>query len=111
MAEVPRRGSCEWMYVLADERRQVDVHVFEYDAAGKNIYGVEYPLGSLTGHGVLGGTLVDCVAPEWMFRFKTAYEPAAKDLADIRELAKALGYRIPDSHVRQEAMVHISPTG
>jgi hypothetical protein len=33
-------------------------------------------------------TSVDCVAPEWMFRFTTAYAPAPKDIADVQALAE-----------------------
>jgi len=87
-----------WSFVLSDGRRNVDVHVFAYDASGKNIYGIEYPFGSLTGTGELDGVKVTCVAPEWMLRFKTAYAPTAKDIADVTALAQRFGFAIPETH-------------
>jgi lincosamide nucleotidyltransferase A/C/D/E len=83
--------------VLSDGRCSVDVHVFAYDASGKNVYGIEYPFGSLTGTGEIDGIKVSCVAPEWMFRFKTAYTPTAKDVADVTALANHFGFAIPDN--------------
>ena len=96
-----RPGSTDWIYVVAnDAGMEVDVHVFAYDDAGRNVYGVEYPHGALTGTGQLAGHVVNCVSAEWMFRFKTSYEPKPKDLADVAALAGAFGFEIPDSHRR-----------
>ncbi|RAG83146.1 hypothetical protein DN069_23880 [Streptacidiphilus pinicola] len=53
---------------------------------------------ALTGTGVLVERTVRCVAPEWMFRFKTAYPPAEKDLWDVRALAEQYGSEIPATH-------------
>ncbi|WP_220504388.1 nucleotidyltransferase domain-containing protein [Microbispora sp. H13382] len=88
-----------WNYVVTDDRgRRVDVHVFEYDETGRNVYGIEYPHGSLTGEGTIDGRTVACVAPEWMFAFKTAYPPAEKDLEDVRALSETFGFEIPPTH-------------
>ena len=97
-SRLPRKDSSAWCFVLSDGRRNVDVHVFAYDASGKNVYGIEYPCGSLTGTGEIDGIEVSCVAPEWMLRFKTAYAPTAKDIADVSALANHFGFAIPDSH-------------
>ena len=97
-SRLPREDSSAWSFVLSDGRRNVDVHVFAYDASGKNVYGIEYPFGSLTGTGEIDGIEVSCVAPEWIFRFKTAYAPTAKDIADASALANHFGFAIPDSH-------------
>ena len=86
-SHLPREDSSAWSVVLSDGRRNVDVHVFAYDESGKNVYGIEYPFGSLTGTGELDSIKVPCVAPEWMFRFKTACAPTAKDNADVAVLA------------------------
>ncbi|MEU8275619.1 nucleotidyltransferase domain-containing protein [Microbispora bryophytorum] len=88
-----------WNYVLTDGRgRSVDVHVFEYDESGKNVYGIAYPYGSLTGLGTIDGRAVGCVAPEWMFTFKTAYTPQDKDREDVHALGERFGFEIPPSH-------------
>ena len=97
-SKLAREDSSAWSFVLSDGRRNVDVHVFAYDASGKNIYGIEYPFGSLTGTGELDGVKLACVAPEWMFRFKTAYAPTAKDIADVTVLAQRFGFAIPETH-------------
>lgn len=77
--EVSRNDSSEWMYVMrSTDGKQVDVHAFEYDDNGKNIYGVAYPHGSLTGKGKINGQEVNCIDPKWMYTFKTAYEPKEK---------------------------------
>ena len=97
-SKLAREDTSPWSFVLSDGRRNVDVHVFAYDASGKNIYGIEYPFGSLTGTGELDGVKVACVAPEWMLRFKTAYAPTAKDIADVTALAQRFGFAIPETH-------------
>jgi lincosamide nucleotidyltransferase A/C/D/E len=97
-SRLAREDSSPWSFVLSDGRRNVDVHVFANDASGKNIYGIEYPFGSLTGTGELDGVKVACVAPEWMLRFKTAYAPTAKDIADVTALAQRFGFAIPETH-------------
>lgn len=96
--QLPRADSSPWSFVLSDGRRSVDVHVFAYDESGKNVYGIEYPFGSLTGTGEIDDVKVSCVAPQWMFSFKTAYAPTAKDIADVTALANRFGFAIPDSH-------------
>ena len=76
----------------------VDIHVFAFDENGHHTYGVEYPADSLTGEATLGDQIVRCISPEWMFRFKTAYEPAPKDLIDVQALADRFGFTVPASH-------------
>lgn len=97
--EQQRNDSAEWMYVLKNvDGIQIDVHAFEYDEDGNNIYGIEYPRGSLTGNGVINGQKVKCISPEWMYKFKTAYKPKEKDKIDVNALASKFGYPVPDSH-------------
>lgn len=82
----PRPDTTEWNFALERAAVVVDVHVFEYDQAGRNVYGIEYPFGALTGRGVILQTAVRCVAPEWMLTFKTAFAPREKDLVDLEAL-------------------------
>ncbi len=101
--EQKRNDSVQWMYVLRNgDGKQVDVHAFEYDDAGKNVYGIEYPYGSLTGKGTINGQEVNCISPEWMFKFKTAYKPKDKDKSDVNALANKFGYSVPDSHLLEQ---------
>jgi lincosamide nucleotidyltransferase A/C/D/E len=93
----------ESVFVLAHaDGRRVDVHLFEYGRDGENAWGVAYPWGSLTGIGRIAGREVECVAAEWMFRFKTAYPPAPKDRDDVARLARRFGFAIPESHRARE---------
>ncbi|MEY9875024.1 lincosamide nucleotidyltransferase A/C/D/E [Streptacidiphilus sp. MAP12-33] len=92
-------GATQWNFVMDDGTgRAVDVHVFAFDERGEHAWGIAYPAASLAGTGVLGGQEVRCIAPEWMFRFKTAYPPAEKDRHDVRALAERFGYRVPPTH-------------
>nr|BFE58460.1 aminoglycoside nucleotidyltransferase [Dactylosporangium thailandense] len=101
----PRADESAWNFVLGDAQgREIDVHVFEFDERGRNVYGIEYPAESLTGRATLGGLHVHCIAPAWMFRFKTAYEPAPKDLLDVHALAATFGYELPPTHSSPSGM-------
>ena len=84
------------MYVMKNEAgKSVDIHVFEYDENGRNIYGIAYPFGSLTGTGIIGGQEVNCIDPLFQFQFKTGYEPKEKDIQDVRALSKKFGFELP----------------
>ncbi len=98
-AEESRNDSTEWMYVMKNaDGKQVDVHAFEYDENGNNIYGIEYPYGSLTGKGKINGQEVNCIDPQWMFNFKTSYNPKEKDIKDVQALAAKYGFELPSTH-------------
>ena len=93
------RDDTPWNYAMRDaSNRSVDVHVFDYDERGGNAYGVEYPYGSLTGMGTLAGREVRCVAPDWMFVFKTAYPPSEKDVHDVTALAEKFSFTVPATY-------------
>ena len=95
-SETIRENSTTSNYVMQDSaERTLDIHVFEYDAQGNNMFGIAYPFGSLTGTGMIAGQPVQCISPEWMFQFKTAYAPAEKDRQDVQALAKRFGLTVP----------------
>lgn len=97
--EEKREDSTEYMYVMRDEENNfIDVHVFEYDINGKNIYGVEYPYGSLTGNGIINNCEVKCINSRFMFEFKIGYEAREKDIIDLKALNKKFGYELPDKY-------------
>jgi len=94
--EERREDSSEYMYFMKNKAGQgIDIHAFEYDAHGKNTYGVAFPFGSLTGTGLIEGQEVNCVSPEFMFQFITCYEPREKDLSDLRALSEKFGFEWP----------------
>ena len=81
----------------------IDVHVFEYDEQGKNIYGVPYPFGSFNGKGKINDQWVNCVNPECMFKFKlwaddTHCEPREKDIMDAQLLAEKFKFKLPENY-------------
>jgi lincosamide nucleotidyltransferase A/C/D/E len=95
----PREDTTEWNYVMQNKLgKLVDIHVFEYDEYGRNIYGIEYPYGSLTGTGIINSREVECISPEWMLTFKTAYTPKDKDRKDVQALAEKYGFIVPATH-------------
>ena len=83
--------SSDWNFVMVDNvGHHIDIHVFHFDDDGQHVYGVAYPQEALQGNGVVDGQPVACITARLMLQFKTAYEPAAKDQSDIRQLQKLL---------------------
>gem|GEM_PF-513353 len=113
--EEKRDDSSEFMYFMKSEAGQgVDIHAFEYDENGKNIYGIQYPFGSLTGTGQISGQEVNCIDPKFMFQFKTGYEPKEKDLQDVRALSNEFGFELPEKYAKvyaYEAVIKTSEIG
>jgi lincosamide nucleotidyltransferase A/C/D/E len=96
--EIHKDDSSVWNYVMTNGLNTIDVHVFKFNDKHENTYGIAYPYGSLTGQGVIAGHTVRCISPEWMFRFKTAYKPADKDLRDVQALSEKYGFSVPKTH-------------
>ena len=97
--DMPREGTTDWNFVLGDDHgHQVDVHSFTLGAAGKHVYGIEYPANSLTGIGSLNGRAVKCIAAEHMARFRTGFEFRETDIHDVQALHKRFGIPIPKEH-------------
>lgn len=82
----------------------IDVHVFEYNERGENVYGVPYPFDSLTGNGKIENQSVNCINPKWMFKFKlwandTSYEPREKDVINTQMLSEKFVYKLPEKYM------------
>lgn len=93
-----RKDTSDFNFVVKKDDNLIDIHVFEFDESAKNIYGIEYPKDSLTGKGSINGQEVNCINPEWMFKFKTAYKPEQKDLSDVKALSEKFGFEIPNTY-------------
>jgi lincosamide nucleotidyltransferase A/C/D/E len=97
--ERPRADSWECNFVLADAgARQLDVHSYTLDAAGKNVGGVPYEAEHLTGSGVIAGRLVRCIDPGWLVKFHTGYKVDERDHQDVRLLCERFGLVLPDEY-------------
>jgi lincosamide nucleotidyltransferase A/C/D/E len=94
--DVPRNDTRECNFVLGDDLgHQIDFHSYTFDSAGKHIFGVEYPLESLSGSGSVNGYPVKCISPEWMVKFHTGYPLDENDYHDVKLLCQCFGIPIP----------------
>jgi lincosamide nucleotidyltransferase A/C/D/E len=99
--ERPRDDSWECNFILADGNgRQVDVHSYTLDEAGKHVYGVPYRPEHLRGSGSIGGYPVRCISAEWLVQFHLGYEPDENDFHDVRALCERFGIALPDEYRR-----------
>lgn len=97
--KVPRDDSTEYMFVVADENgHQIDVHSYDFDADGNNIWGIPYPRESLTGNGVIDNEPVRCIALDYVLRFHAHYEPDDEDRADMAALCTTFGVEPPPNY-------------
>jgi lincosamide nucleotidyltransferase A/C/D/E len=97
--ERSRADSWEYNFVLADGgARQLDVHSYTLDAAGKNVGGVPYEAEHLTGSGVIAGRPVRCIDPRWLVKFLTGYKIDGRDHHDVRLLCERFGLVLPDDY-------------
>lgn len=93
-------------FVLGDdEGHELDVHVIVLDGCGNGIYGPtengeQYPAGSLTGTGTIGGYTVRCISPEWMIRFHSGYELQEKDFQDVSALCEKFRIALPQEYLK-----------
>jgi lincosamide nucleotidyltransferase A/C/D/E len=94
--DVPRDDTRDCNFVLGDDRgRQVDIHSYTFDSAGNHIYGIAYPLDSLTGTGSVNGHSVKCISPEWLVKFHTGYKLDKNDYHDVKALCQRFGIKMP----------------
>lgn len=98
LTQAPTPDQSPWNYVMERGDQRIDIHIFAYGEDRQIVYGVAYPFGSLTGTGVIMARQVRCVSPEWLFKFKTAYAPAAKDIADVQALSARFGFALPEAY-------------
>ncbi len=87
-------------YLLVDESgHEIDLHIIELDARGNGIYGDDhgesYTAHALSGHGLIAGYAVSCIAPEELIKFHTGYPLTDKDFHDVSALCKAFDLEMP----------------
>lgn len=99
--DVPRDDTRDCNFVMGDDKgHEVDIHSYTFDAQGKNVFGVEYPLASLTGTGSIQGYQVKCISAEWQVKFHSGYELDEDDYHDVCALCERFGIALPDEYAR-----------
>jgi lincosamide nucleotidyltransferase A/C/D/E len=94
--DVPRNDTSDSNFVLGDlQGRLIDIHTYTFDAAGHHVYGVAYPLDSLTGIGSVNGHRVQCISAEWLVKFHAGYPLDLNDVQDVEALCQRFGIKMP----------------
>lgn len=100
-SEAARDDAWECNFVLEDKLgHSFDLHSCTFDAEGKNIFGVAYPLESWGGHGSIGGHAVRCIPPEWLVKFHTGYRVDEDDYRDVSLLCREFGLPLPADYAK-----------
>ena len=99
--DVLRDDTRDCNFVMGDDQgHEVDFHSYTFDAHGKLVFGIEYPLDSLTGTGSIQGYPVKCISPEWMVKFHSGYELDENDYRDVAAFCERFGIVLPDEYER-----------
>jgi lincosamide nucleotidyltransferase A/C/D/E len=97
--ELPSTDAKDFNFVLSDSRgRKIDVHSYTFDQQGNHVYGIAYPIDSLTGTGTIKGHPVKCISVEWAVKFHTQYEPDETDFEDVQALCDRFDIHLPDRY-------------
>lgn len=104
--EIPRGDSTDYMFIMADKAgHKVDVHSYTFDAKGNNIYGIEYPLESLSGAGLIGSRTVKCIAAESVLKFHQNYAIDNDNYHDVKVICEKLNLPLPEEYKNFENRV------
>lgn len=99
--DVPRDDTRDCNFVMGnDQGHEVDFHSYTFDAQGKLVFGVAYPLESLTGAGSIQGYPVKCITAEWMVQFHTGYALDENDYRDVAALCQRFNLALPAEYER-----------
>ena len=99
--DVLRDDTRDCNFVMGDDQgHEVDFHSYTFDAHGKLVFGIEYPLDSLIGTGSIQGYPVKCISPEWMVKFHSGYELDENDYRDVSALCERFGMALPAEYER-----------
>jgi len=94
--EVRRLDSWEHNFVMqGPEDREIDVHSYVLNSDGSSAGGVGYCEAHLDGMGVILGTPVRCVPPDWQVRSRSGYDLRHRDWHDVHALCAAFDIPIP----------------
>jgi len=98
-ADILPEATTEYNFVLGDENgHRVDIHIYAFDDQGNLVFGLPYPVDSLSGHGTIMGYPVRCITPEWLIKFHTGYPLDENDFHDVSALCKRFGIEPPEEY-------------
>ena len=98
--DVPSADRWECNFVMGDPAgHRVDIHSYEFDDKGNNVFGVAYIPEHLTGTGTIDGRPVKCICAEWLVKFHSGYPLDADDIRDVKALCERFGIPLPESVV------------
>jgi lincosamide nucleotidyltransferase A/C/D/E len=97
--DVPRNDTRNCNFVLGDDQGHlIDIHTYQYDDQGNLVFGLAYPLDSLTGSGSIGGYPVKCISVEWMVKFHSGYTLDENDYHDVKALCRRFNIPLPEEY-------------
>jgi lincosamide nucleotidyltransferase A/C/D/E len=92
----------KWNFVLADQYgHSIDFHSFILNEKGEIIDGVNYPIESLTGNGIIDDKEVKCIAPKFMVEFLAPWVSSHphKYVQAISELCEKFNFPLPQEYL------------
>jgi len=81
-----------------DKGQEVDIHSYTFDDHGKVVFGVEYPLDSLTEPGSIQGYQVKCISVEWMVKLSCWLMSWMRMIIGLAALCERFGIALPDEY-------------
>lgn len=114
--DVPRPDTRDCNFVLGDDcGHLIDFHTFTFDEQGELIFGLPYPLDSLTGVGSVLGHPVRCITPQWLVQFHTGYSFDENDYRDVSALCRRYHLELPAEYAafeeKMKSMVKLKQVG
>jgi lincosamide nucleotidyltransferase A/C/D/E len=94
------RRPYNFVYANSDGR-EIDFHLFDFDADGNGVYGDRgpiYPAAALNVWGRIGVRRVRCMGPTEMVGFHTGYEHDDDDVHDVKLLCETFGIALPEQY-------------
>ena len=93
----PKARECN--FLMSDgQGHYVDIHTYTFDPVGHPEFGIDYPIQSLNGTGLINGYPVRCISLDYMVQFHTGYEVDKIDYHDVKALCQHFGLKLPEKY-------------